>query len=135
MARRRWLRADINEQLLTGTLNLNTNKQTNYTVRSNYKIFKMAAKSHFVPKFQILISHLFLDRLKQNRHQYICFDHFFRLNVLLLNIAFSFNVCMLFSRRHSSILSRETQDNKATKKNGSRMARHLRILVQKNRLD
>ena len=28
--RKRWLRPDMTEKLLTGTLNLNTNKQTNY---------------------------------------------------------------------------------------------------------
>ena len=39
----------------------------------------MAARSNFFPKFQIAISHLFLDRFEQNLHQNDCFDKFFSL--------------------------------------------------------
>ena len=39
----------------------------------------MAAKSHFVPKFQKSISHLFHDRFEHNLLQNVCFDQFFSL--------------------------------------------------------
>ena len=37
----------------------------------------MVAKGHFVPKFQMSISHLFLVRFEQNLHQDVNFDQFF----------------------------------------------------------
>ena len=47
-------------------------------------IFKMATKSHFVPKFQMSISQVFLDRFEQNVRQNVCFHQLLSLKYLVV---------------------------------------------------
>ena len=52
----------------------------------------MAAKSHFVPKLQISIFHLFLDRSESNLRQNVCFDQLFSLYGTVVEYCVSFNL-------------------------------------------
>ena len=51
---------------------------------SNFKNIQIAAKSHFVPKFQMSICHVFLDRFEQNLRKNVFFDQFFSLKGIVV---------------------------------------------------